>query len=229
MKLSSKLLSAAAGIFVAAGSWSAAGATKPGAIVSLSLSDGDSTPTARTVVPGSTFTITVNLTTTTALTGVDYYLQTTGASSGKFRILDRTVGSALSDTIKADAGNNGSAPGVEDTNFSLLNPRNGLDLGASVTNVSTPVAAGIYSLATYTISVPSDVPAGTYTLSTTSDAGTGWVETAPLFDEWSFNAQGSFAVTVQGAGVGTGVPEPATAGLAACGLIGLLARRAGRR
>ncbi len=228
MKLSSKLLTLLAGGVVAVGALSAAAATKPGAIVSLSLSDGDATPTARTVVPGSTFTITVNLTTTTPLTGVDYYLQTTGASSGKFRILDRTVGTALSDTIKADTGNNGTAPGIEDSNFSLLSPRNGLDLGASVTNVSTPVAAGIYALATYTISVPSDVAAGTYTLSTTSDAGTGWVEVAPTFDEWSFNAQGTFAVTVQGGGVGGGVPEPATAGLAATALVGLLARRRGR-
>jgi hypothetical protein len=227
MKLSSKLLSLlAAGVTIIPATASVA-ATKPAQIVSLSISDGDATPTTRVVVPGSTFTVTVSLTTTAPLTGVDYYLETTGAAAGKFRIIDRNVGSSLlGDLVKADVGNNGSAPGVEDSNFSLLSPRNGLDLGASVANVSTPVPAGVHSLATYTISVPSNVPAGTYTLSTTSDAGTGWVDTAPLFNEYSFNAQGSFSVTVQG--VTAPVPEPATAGLAVAALTGLLARRRAR-
>ena len=183
-------------------------ATKAGATVSLKLTEADATPTAVVVLPGSSFTITASLVTTTPLTGVDYYLQATGAAAGKFRITNRNIGSSLlSDPIKADVGDNGASPGVEDSIVSLLNPRNGLDLGASVSNVSVPLAAGTHALANYTISVPGNTPPGTYTLSTTSDAGSGWVATAPLFDEYDFNAHGSITVTVQ-ASVGAGVPEP---------------------
>jgi len=192
--------------------------------VGLALSDGDATPNSAIVIPGSTFTITASLLSTTeSLTGVDYYLQATGAASGKFRITSRNIGSSpFSDLIKADTGDNGANAGILDTSVNLLNPRNGLDLGASVTNVNLPVAPGNYLLATYTISVPAGLSPGSYVISTTSDAGTGWVSTAPLFNEAGFNSQGSFTVTVN-APV-TPVPEP-TSGLAIAGVIGLLLRR----
>ena len=194
------------------------------ATVSISLTDGDATPTSRVVTPGSTFTITANLVSTgEQVTGVDYYLQASGPASGKLRITDRAVGaSPFSDLIKSDIGDNGANPGVEDANYSLLNPRNGLDLGASVANVSLPVGAGTYPLASYTISIPGTLLPGTYTISTTSDAGTGWVGAAPLFNESSFNQQGSFTITINAPT--NPVPEPAT-GLAIAAVGGLLMRR----
>jgi hypothetical protein len=194
------------------------------AAVSLALSDGDSTPTSRTVIPGSTFTITASLISTSEpVTGVDYYLQTSGAASGKLAIFDRNVGtSPFSDLIKADTGDNGANPGVEDASVRLLSPRNGLDLGASIANVSSPLGAGTYALASYTINVPGTLVPGTYTISTTSDPGTGWVGGAPLFNEASFSQQGTFTITVNAPT--TPVPEPAMGGLvAAAGL--LLTRR----
>lgn len=201
------------------------GATAARATVSMSLSDGDATPTSVIVFPGSTFSVTATLVASTErLTGIDYYLQTSGAAAGKFRITGRNIGSsAFSDVIKPDTGDNGSNPGITDTNYSLLNPRNSLDLGASIANVATPLNPGTYALATYTISVPAGTPAGTYTLTTMSDPGTGWVAGPPLFLENAFNSHGTFSVTVQAT---TPVPEPST-GLMLVGLAtaGLLRRR----
>lgn len=199
-------------------------ATPARANVSLSLTDGDSTPNSAVVLPGSTFTVTARLLSTTeSITGIDYYLQATGAASGKFRITDRNIGNSLfSDVIKNNTGDNGANAGIVDLAVSLLSPRNGLDLGASIANVSVPVTPGDYLLATFTISVPSNIAPGSYVISTTSDPGTGWVGTAPLFNEASFNQNGSFTVVINPP-LGQ-VPEPG-AGLAIAGLTALLLRR----
>lgn len=199
-------------------------ATPARAKVGLVLSDGDATPNSAIVVPGSTFTVTASLVSTAeSVTGIDYYLQATGAAAGKFRITNRNIGSSpFSDLIKANVGDNGANAGILDTTMSLLNPRNGLDLGASIANVNLPVTPGTYVLATYTFSVPSGLAPGTYVISTTSDTGTGWVATAPLFNEAGFGSQGSFSVTVNPPL--TAVPEPA-AGLFISAITGLLLRR----
>ena len=199
-------------------------ATPARANVSLSLSDGDATPASRIVVPGSTFTLTASLLSTTeSITGVDYYLQATGAASGKFRITDRNIGaSPFSDLVKANAGDNGANPGIADLTVSLLNPRNGLDLGASISNVNVPVPAGNYLLADFTISVPSGLAPGTYVIATASDTGTGWVAQAPLFNESAFSQHGSFSVIVNPPL--TPIPEP-TSGLILTGIVALLSRR----
>lgn len=223
-KLTQLIVGVVAGFAGVVASPAASAAVKTGATVSLSLSDGDATPSSVIVVPGSTFTVTASLTTSTKLTGVDYYLQASGAASGKLRITGRSLGnSLLADPVKANVGDNGSNPGVLDLIASTLKPRNLLDLGASVDNVNVPVNAGTYALATYTISVPATLTPGTYTLSTTSDAGSGWVETAPLFNEWSFNSQGAFTVTVQAPGAG--VPEPGVVGIVGVVAAGWLGRR----
>lgn len=194
------------------------------ATVSLSLSDGDVTPSAVIVFPGSTFTVTASIISTSEqVTGVDYYLQASGAAAGKLRITSRNTGSSLfSDVIKPNTGDNGANPGITDSNFNLLDPRNALDLGASIANVAVPLNAGTYVLGTYTISVPSNTPAGTYTLSTMSDPGTGWVGGSPFFLESDFNSHGSFSVTVQP--TVAPVPEPAT-GLLTIGLAGIVLGR----
>jgi hypothetical protein len=198
-----------------------------GALVRLELVDSDSTPGSGTVVAGQTFTVTARLVSTSAgekITGVDYYLNVSGAAAGKFRITDRnTTGSTFSDLIKANNGDNGANPGVLDAAFSTLNPRNALDLGAGVANVNVPAAGNAtYMLAFFTISIPSNTTPGTYTLSTTSEPGTGWVSGAPTFTEAAFAQQGSYTVTVNAAGA---VPEPATTGLVALGGLVVMARR----
>lgn len=195
------------------------------ATVSLSLGDNDTTPTGAVVAPGSTFTVTASLVSTgDSVTGLDYYLHASGAAAGRLRILDRNLaGSSFSDPLKADVGDNGANPGVEDSNFNLLAPRNSLDLGASVANVNSALGAGTHFLATYTILVPAGTPDGTYLLSTTADPGTGYVGAAPFFPESEFAQHGAFSLTVQ-APVTNPVPEPAF--LAPLALAALLFRRA---
>lgn len=202
------------------------------ATVSLKLSDNDSTPSSVSVIAGQTFTVTASLISTAeAVTGVDYYLTAPTPIAGKLRILDRNItGSMFADPAKPANGDNNLNPGVEDTNFSLISvrpgnaaPRNGLDLGASIANVGSPLTAGSYVLGVYTISVAADIAPGTYVLATTTDAGTGWVSTAPLFNESAFAAQGSFSITI--APVPSAIPEPATLSLLALATIGTLTRR----
>jgi hypothetical protein len=194
------------------------------ATVGIALSDGDATPTSRVVIPGTTFTVTANLVSTgEQVTGVDYYFQVTGAAAGKVRLTDRNVGaSPFSDLIKADVGDNGSNPGVEDASVSLLGPRNGLDLGASIANVNVPAGAGTHFLGAYTFSVPATLVPGTYTLSTTSDPGSGWVAGAPLFSEAEFNQHGSFTFTINPPPAP--VPEPVV-GLGVVAIGGMMLRR----
>ncbi|HYE18509.1 MAG TPA: PEP-CTERM sorting domain-containing protein [Tepidisphaeraceae bacterium] len=229
MRFSTNAMLAGAALTLAA-AW----ATPARATVALKLSDNDATPTAVSVAAGQTFTVTASLISTgEQVTGVDYYLSTPTSIAGKFRIKDRNnAGSSFSDLIKADAGDNAANPGVEDTNYSLISvrpgnaaPRNGLDLGASIANVGSPLSAGQYILAAYTITVASDTPAGTYTLSTTADAGTGWVGTAPFFNEAAFAAQGSFSVTVTQVVTPAPIPEPGVLSLVGVAAMGLARRR----
>jgi hypothetical protein len=206
--------------------FSAGYATSATALVRLELVDNDATPTSTTVLPGASFTVTARLVSTLTseqITGADYYLNVSGAAAGKFRITGRdTTGSTFSDLIKANSGDNGANPGVLDAAFSVLNPRNALDLGASIAYVNAPNPGNsTYLLAFYTISVPINTPNGTYALSTLSEPGTGWVGAAPLFNEAAFSQHGSFTVTVQAAGQ---VPEP-TGALAVAGAMMLGRRR----
>jgi hypothetical protein len=196
-------------------------------LVRLELVDSDATPNSATVVAGQNFTVTARLVSTSAgeqITGVDYYLNVSGAAAGKFRLVDRnTSGSTFSDLIKANSGDNGANPGVLDTAFSVLNPRNALDLGASIANVNAPAPGNnSYFLAFLTLSIPANMTPGTYTLTTTSEPGTGWVAGAPLFTESAFSQQGSFVVVVNASG---SVPEPVSLGFVGLGGVMMLARR----
>jgi hypothetical protein len=202
-------------------------ATPARAAVSLSLSDNDSNPTSVTVARGSSFTVTAYVTSTSEkLTGVDYYLQTSGSAVGKLRITGRdTSATQFSDLIRPNTGDNGSNAGVLDSSVSLLNAKNSLDLGGSLVNVSSAVGTGTYALATYTILVDASTSAGAYTLSTTSLAGTGWSgDVSTGFADGTFSSQGSFTVNVT-TGVGTVVPEPTGAAMLLAGVLPLILRR----
>src|SRR5207248_2085247 len=136
VRMMSRMLSRSLRLFLPAFTFTALFAVDARAFVGLSLTDGDGTPSSAVVLPGSTLTVTASLLSTTEkITGVDYYLQITNNGAGKFRLLDRNIGaSQFSDLTKSDTGDNGANPGVEDATVSLLNPRNGLDLGAGSAN-----------------------------------------------------------------------------------------------
>lgn len=184
-------------------------AAAPGS-VNFNLTDNDATPTTASVGKGGTVPFTLNLTTTAGekTTAVDYFLQS--STSNVFTISTRnTASSAYPDPYTSDATitSSGSNPG--------LNPRNGSDLGGTVTNPSMPTTgAGPFKVADFVLSVSASAPAGVYTISTFTNPGVGWVD--QNFNDNSINTQGSFTITV--------TPEPAGAAVAGLGLF-LLGRR----
>ena len=199
------------------------------AAVNLSLNSGGNSSIA--VHPGSTFTVSLNVTSTSeSLTGVDYYFTINGAAAGKVRLTGRDLtGSPFVDPNMINTGDNGSSPGVLDANFSLLNPKNSLDLGATLTNVSVALPPNTgsnpstYLLGKYTFSLDPNLAAGNYTLSTTSLSGSGAVTQAPFFSEQSFSQPATFSVIVTPS-VASGVPEP-TGAMALLGFGGMALRR----
>ena len=197
--------------------------------VNLSLFGNNSNPGSVNVSPGGTFSVTLNVSSTAEqLTGVDYYFSINGAAAGKVRLAGRDItGSPFSDTLKLDTGDNNQNPGILDSNYSLLSPLNGLDLGAAVANVNSALAANTggnpaaYLLAKYTFTLEASIPAGNYSLSTFAYAGSGVVTQAPSFNEQSFSQQAAFSVIVTPV---VGAPEP-TGMMALLGLGGLVLRR----
>ena len=197
--------------------------------VNLGLFGSGSNPTSVSVSPGGTFSVTLNVSSTAEqLTGVDYYFSISGAAAGKVRLAGRDItGSPFSDTLKLDTGDNNQNPGILDSNYSLLSPQNGLDLGAAVANVNSALGPNgganpaAYLLAKYTFTLDSTIPAGNYSLSTFAYAGSGVVTQAPSFNEQSFSQQAAFSVVVTPV---VGAPEP-TGMMALLGLGGLVLRR----
>jgi hypothetical protein len=109
--------------------------------------------------------------------------------------------SPFSDVIKPNNGDNAANPGVLDPAFSTLNPRNALDLGASISNVGNALGAGDHFVATYKLKARVDNP-GNYQVRTISEPGTGWVAGSPTFVESEFTAHATSDVTI------TPAPEP---------------------
>jgi MYXO-CTERM domain-containing protein len=216
------------GIFALAALALAAVPARAAVNLSLATTGGASSVT---LPHGGSFSVTLNLTSSAeSLTGVDYYFNISGGASGLVRLTGRDLtGSSFSDPNLVNSGDNASSPGVLDANFSLLNPQNSLDLGATLTNVGVALPANTggnpasYLLGTYTFNVDPSAPAGSYILSTTSLPGSGVVTQAPNFSEQSFSQQASFTIVVSPL-VGSGVPEP-TGAMALIGLGGLFLRR----
>jgi hypothetical protein len=182
------------------------------ATVSLTLSDGDATPTYARIGAGGSVVLTVRLNATSEqTTGLDYFLRASGAgSSGLFSIGGRSLaGSAYpvpyfddaTVTVPADA---------------LLDPDNNVDLGGSVPNVNVPVNAGNHLVANLTLNVSPSAPDGVYTIETFSMPGTGWIGAGPSFPEAPFNSHATFTLEV---------PEPTSLGLLALAASTLIRRR----
>ncbi len=193
------------------------------ASVFTTFTDNDATPTSTTVAAGGTFPVTVLLTSTSTASsdqvqGVDYYLR--ASTSLIFTIASRntqTDGSPFGFTLASDSSVSKAAAGPG------LNPKNGTDLGGSLTNVSDPnVMNQTVTVADFVLSVASNAIPGVYTVQLVGpSAGTGYTDGSG--NDQAFSSTGVFTVNV------TAAPEPGMAAvwLAAATGLGLRRRRGG--
>ncbi|MGB8168742.1 MAG: hypothetical protein WCF18_14695 [Chthoniobacteraceae bacterium] len=185
-------------------------ASRADAAVSFSLSDTNGAPNSVTVAPGDSFSVQLQLTSTTELLlGLSYNLEAFGLASSQFRITDRSIGtSPFSDLTTTNAI-------ALQASSALLDPINNADLGGTLADVFSPVGPGSFLVANYTIqALPTIAPDNTYNIGTaagiaTDDAFAGVAVT---------NA--TYSVSV--------IPEPGTAifGLCVLGAFGARRRRA---
>ena len=159
-----------------------------------------------TVSPGGTLTIQVTIgSTTEQLAGVDWLL------SGPVTVLSRDLtGSSFSDPLATD-------PTVA-----------GIDLGASINDVTAPLSPGFYSLGTYLLRVNANAMPGQAIIAASGIApGAGW--SGPTytngvltgFSDNGFDAGGTMAFTV-GASL---APEPNLFGAALLAVWGFVITR----
>src|SRR5437016_14416850 len=141
----------------------------------------------------ATFTLTLNISSSEATTGVDYYITTPDGFVGGtpyFSISQRdTTSSSYSDTYYTNTQ-------VAAAPANSLNPQNDLDLGATLNNVNQANVPGTYLLAKYTFLVSNLTPFGAYTINTVSNPGTGWIGPSPDFNESAFSHHASYSITV---------------------------------
>jgi hypothetical protein len=188
------------------------------AAVSLAFVDTDGTSNGSTnVLPGGSFNVRLNLVSTVVggvtdrTAAIDYYLTMLGGGSGLFQITDRNLTPPAA-TAATFATPYYSDAEVEALPSALLDPQNNEDLGARVNDPSQPNGAGTFFVAFYTIKVSAATPLGTYSLQTISDDATGWGDSN--FEDHEFSQHANYTILV---------PEPT--GLAACGILCLLAGR----
>ncbi|MGB7159169.1 MAG: hypothetical protein WBD40_13965 [Tepidisphaeraceae bacterium] len=192
------------------------------AAVSLAFVDQDGTSNGSVnVLPNGTFNVRLNLTSANTAadrtTAIDYYLTILGAGSGLFSIQDRNwTGSPYAGGIDGSGLYNDDAT-VEALPGALLDPRNDHDLGGGVLDEDVPTMGTSFLVAIFTIKVDPSTPVGTYSLQSTSDPGTGWVGAAPDFNDNEFAQHANYSIVV--------IPEPASAGFAACGAALLICSR----
>src|SRR6266513_4827425 len=112
-----------------------AAATQASAGVVLNFLDNDGTPSGWLGAKGATFVLTLNISSSEATTGLDYYLRSLDGS-GFFSISARDIStSSYHDPLNTDVS-------VAASPNNALNPQSHLDLGASLDNVSTANVPG---------------------------------------------------------------------------------------
>jgi hypothetical protein len=158
-------------------------------VVTATLTSGGSSTI--NIMQGQAFTLTLQITTNFASSGITYFLQSNNGS-GFFRITARDMSmnpypDPTTDDMTAFGGDAG-----------LLNPVNDFDLG-STNNGSATDAPGTYTIATLTLSAM-NLPVGQYTIFI--DRGVVTDRTGGGFEDRPFTAMATIGVL--------SVPEPAT-------------------
>ena len=175
----------------------------PAMASTITLSDGDASPTQVTIPPGQTFSLNVIIDNDVPTAGLTYYLSSN--TSGLFSIVGRTVAGTnpYTDSTSSDAVLLAAAS-------ALLDPQNNSDLGGT-NDGSANAPAGTYVLGTLSLSASLATPEGSYTIFTTTASVNNIVA-----DEFSIANSAAYIVNVA-------VPEPASLGI--IGLAGLLMGR----
>ncbi len=159
----------------------------------LTISDPNGSPNSvdvnPLVPPSLSFSFTVNFNATDPTTGITFFLETplAGGGSGKFQITQRLL-----------TGNPYDVPSTSNTGVlatGSLAPRNGSDLGATLSDPFNPVPPGIYPVGIFTIQVSPNIAAGDYIIQTAVQGATS----ADFFDDLPVQGA-SYTVHV--------VPEP---------------------
>jgi len=191
----------------------------------LSFNDNSGTPNAGTYNAGSSFTFDITLAVANSgtdpvpsVTGLSYWFETSAINNSYFTITARNItGSPFTDT------QSNSFP------QSIVKGGNANDLGATTPGGNTVIASDTsYFVATLTLQVAPNTPAGTYVISTTDiNSNTDHSKTSTVGDGTFTRhniAAASYTITV--------VPEPATLsllGLSALGSFGMNVLRRRRR
>jgi hypothetical protein len=181
------------------------GNAQPAPVVTATLTNNGSS--AINIMQGGTFTLTLQISTNFASSGITYFLRSDNGS-GFFRITARDMSmnpypDPTTDDMTAFGGDAG-----------LLNPVNDFDLG-STNNGSATDAPGFYTIATLTLTLVNPLPPGQYTIFI--DRGVVTDRTGGGFEDRAFTAMATITI-----------PEPATVCFAVIGgllLIGATWRR----
>jgi PEP-CTERM motif len=194
-----------------------AGLVRADAILSFNDNNaGDLGPAAGTYSPGSSVTFDITLGVANSggdpvhnVTGLSYWFETSAANNSYFTITSRNLtGSQFSDPQQTPTGD------------AIVAGGNAHDMGATVPDTNSPLPSDAnYFVATVTLQIAPNTPAGTYTISTTTLASNNGPKTSAAFSNEGNNvtlrhnlAATSYTITV--------VPEPATMSLLALSGLG---------